>query len=395
MENVVYLTCADERAAPWDVTPEETGLRLTRSDGEEAWFHYFWLRENCHCPKCTHPEAWERIVDLLKIPHDIKPESIKSSEDGLRLTWPTHDAPCDGTFYSWSWLDEHRTENKARLARKKKRTSWRAGAFTIDDVSVDFDDILNSDAGLQAFLEYIDDVGVAFSRNTPNTHEAVIALASHIAHIEESHFGRDYEVVSKPNPENLAYTSHALYPHNDLPSRKYLPGVQFLHCRQNDATGGESILVDSIAVASRLRDENKEFFEFLSTKKVTFSSIDESWHIVNRSTVIEVDEDGEIVGTRIHPALIGPVDVEPDDMDLFYRAHRAVIELCTSPDMQLSFRLQDGDCQVFDNYRILHARAAFDPNSGGRHLHGLYVTRDDLQSRLEVLRRGGASFRRT
>ena len=35
-------------------------------------------------------------------------------------------------------------------------------------------------------------------------------------------------------------------------------------------------------------------------------------HIVNHGSVIEVDEDGDIVGTRLHPALLGPVDIEPE-----------------------------------------------------------------------------------
>jgi gamma-butyrobetaine dioxygenase len=39
----------------------------------------------------------------------------------------------------------------------------------------------------------------------------------------------------------------------------------------------------------------------------------------------------------------------------------------------------------FDNYRILHGRAEFDPGSGPRHLQGCYVDRDDFLSRLHAL----------
>jgi gamma-butyrobetaine dioxygenase len=39
----------------------------------------------------------------------------------------------------------------------------------------------------------------------------------------------------------------------------------------------------------------------------------------------------------------------------------------------------------FDNYRVLHGRSEFDPNSGPRHLQGCYLDRDDVLSRLRTL----------
>src|SRR5207244_3930960 len=45
-----------------------------------------------------------------------------------------------------------------------------------------------------------------------------------------------------------------------------------------------------------------------------------------------------------------------------------------------------GDCLIFDNTRLLHARTAF-AESGERHLQGCYADLDGLSSTLEVLRR--------
>ena len=376
-------------------TPSGLGQEILWKDGTRSWFHNFWLRENCNCRKCTHPQAWERTLNFLSVPHDISPETLRADDAGLHMTWPRHDADCDNTFYSWDWLWENRTDTPARLSRKKTRTSWRARDLDINNHAIDYDMVMGSDAGLREFLEHIDDVGVAMIRNVPDTHEALLDLAAHIAFIEESHFGRCFEVESKPDPENLAYTSHSLPLHNDLPSRSQLPGVQFLHCRTNDAAGGESIMVDSLSVAARMKSEHPDYYAFLTRTPVKFTSIDEDWHIINRAPVIALDEDGDVIGTRMHPALLGPVDVPPEDMDMFYRAHRKMMEMCADPEMQLVFRLSAGDCQVFDNYRIMHARKSFDPNTGRRHLHGCYITSDDMRSRLDVLRRQGADFRQT
>ena len=77
---------------------------------------------------------------------------------------------------------------------------------------------MNSDENLLQLLEHIDDTGVAIVTGVPVENLAVVGLAERVACLEESHFGRYFDVESKPNPENLAYTPQALYPHNDLPA---------------------------------------------------------------------------------------------------------------------------------------------------------------------------------
>ncbi|EMV9186483.1 TauD/TfdA family dioxygenase, partial [Escherichia coli] len=49
--------------------------------------------------------------------------------------------------------------------------------------------------------------------------------------------------------------------------------------------------------------------------------------------------------------------------------------------------LRAGQMWCFDNRRTLHARTAFDPASGERHLQGCYIDRDELLSRILVLQR--------
>lgn len=79
--------------------------------------------------------------------------------------------------------------------------------------------------------------------------EAGIDVARRIGFLRETNFGTTFEVISKPNPNNLAYTSHALPLHTDLANQELPPGFQFLHCLANEAEGGGSTFV----TASRLR----------------------------------------------------------------------------------------------------------------------------------------------
>lgn len=48
-------------------------------------------------------------------------------------------------------------------------------------------------------------------------------------------------------------------------------------------------------------------------------------------------------------------------------------------------KLEEGDCVIFDNRRVVHARRAFDAQAGERWLKGAYVDDDVFFSRLRVL----------
>lgn len=373
---------------------EGRGIRIRWPDGHEAWFHNRWLRENCSCQHCTHPDAWERTIDLLAIPLDLTPDRVLTDDAGLRVEWPAHDAPCDGTRLTWAWLDDNRTERAARLARAPRRTRWRGRDLTYADHILHHDPVTSTSGGLLELLEQVLRDGFAIVDGVPTEPLSVLDFVDHITFVEESHFDRHFEVRSKPNPVNLAYTSGVLPPHNDLASRRHLPGVQFLHCLVNDVDGGQSVLVDALTVAETMRNENPDWFDLLVGTPVRYSSVGDTWSIVNRRPVIETDADGEVVGTRLHPALLGPVDVEPDEIDEWYRAHDELLRIALRPELQFTFRLEAGQCQIFDNRRILHSRRSFDPSSGERLFQGCYVTLDDFTSRMHTLRRAGADFRR-
>jgi trimethyllysine dioxygenase len=58
--------------------------------------------------------------------------------------------------------------------------------------------------------------------------------------------------------------------------------------------------------------------------------------------------------------------------------------LINDPRYEISMRLVPGTVLLFDNWRTLHGRHAF---QGHRHMCGAYLNMEDFQSRLRVLRR--------
>ena len=49
--------------------------------------------------------------------------------------------------------------------------------------------------------------------------------------------------------------------------------------------------------------------------------------------------------------------------------------------------MSPGDLIIFDNYRTLHGRTAFNTNEGKRHLKGCYIDYDSTEGRLRHLER--------
>ena len=105
-----------------------------------------------------------------------------------------------------------------------------------------------------------------------------------------------------------------------------------------------------------------------------------------RWEAIQLSANGRIRGVRFNNRSAGPLQLPYAEVTAFYAAYRKWAELLARPERQLNLRLAPGDCLIFDNTRILHARTAFSV-TGGRHLQGCYADLDGLASTLAVLRR--------
>lgn len=365
----------------------DRAVMLEWDDGTSSEFLYIWLRDNCACPDCKHPDAWERLLDSVELNLELRPAHVEFG-DTLKITWD------DGHLTSMSadWLRNNRYGRRGRDARREKPILWTAEIADVPP-TISLGEIDSGDNGLRRWLTLVRDHGFAIVTGVPTRVGAVVELAERIAHIQETHFGREFQVVSKPDPENLAYTAVKLSSHTDVVNRHNLPGLQFLHCIEFEAEGGESILIDGFEAARRLRDEHPEMHDLLANADVPYVYVDDDHDVRNHQRVITLDGDGNHSEVRFHIGLLGAVDLDPYKIEPFYRAWQTFGRILRDPDLEYVFKMEPGDCQVFDNRRVLHARAEFDPGSGPRHLQGTYVERDDFMSRLRVLERVDNQFR--
>ncbi|MFE2416065.1 TauD/TfdA family dioxygenase [Streptomyces hokutonensis] len=345
-----------------------------------------WLRDNCPCPRCRDPRNGQKLFQITELPPDLALDAVRRTDDGVEVDW----AP-DGhrSTYSARWLTanapgagggpgDRRSENG--------KTLWTAAELNGRLPEASWTEYLSDPVVKARVLESVLGLGFALLREVPCREGQVFEVAETFGYVRETNYGRLFDVRVEPDPNNLAFTGARITPHTDNPYRDPVPTLQLLHCLTNGAAGGDSGLVDGFKAAALLRAEDPEAFALLTRTQVPFRFGDAHTELAADRPLIDVDGLGRIREVRFNNRSIGTLLLPADELDSFYRAYRTFAEITLRPELQLEFRLLPGDCLIFDNVRLLHARTAFE-ESGARHLQGAYADLDALTGTLAVLRR--------
>ena len=225
---------------------------------------------------------------------------------------------------------------------------------------------------LISFYKY----GFVIFKNVPTKDNFLINFANSIGSVRRTNFGEFFNVKSKPNPNDLAYTSLPLSPHTDNPYRNPVPCIQILHCIENNVQGGLSTLVDGFTVTEKLKKDFPKYYKILSEVKVRFQFVDQNVVLEDWAEMIRVDENGEFKQVRFSPRLDFVPLLDLDKLELYYNARKKISELYNSDKYRIQFKLSPGDLLMMDNYRLLHGRTAYDSNEGDRFLQGCYIDYD-------------------
>ena len=357
-------------------------IHIKWSDNSDNSYPFLWLREND--PAGFHKDTNERMTDLTSIPLDISLTKAFIKDDVLILNWSDSE---NSTRYNLDWLYHHKPGKRASDPAAIKKRCWRGGMGRDKLPTAKAKDLLQDDDALATWLENTQSFGLSLVSGLEARHDAGMEVAKRIGFLRETNFGTTFQVQSKPNPNNLAYTAVALPPHTDLPNQELPPGFQFLHCLANEAEGGGSTFADGLAIATDLRANDIEAFNMLSSVSIPFRFYDENTDIRSRKHVITLNLDGEISEICFNAHIADFLDIDPKLMKSYYRAYGKFMKMTRSNAYLISLRLAVGEMVVFDNRRILHGRDAFNPETGFRHLHGCYVDRGEFESRLRVLKR--------
>ena len=359
------------------VEPRDRALTVRWSDASTTDFPYLFLRDND--PSGFHPQTQERVFDLLSVPETLKPRKVAIEDKALVIDWEA-DAP-HRTVLDASWLADHRPGRRAPDPADIEAVSW-GSEFLEHLPRHSTDDLLTSGSAMRDWLIALRRDGLSVLTGLADSEEAGIDFGKTIGFLRRTNFGETFRVETKPDPNNLAYTSHALPLHTDLPNQEMPPGFQFLHCVRNEATGGGSVFLDSFRIAERLRDTDPRAFTLLSTMPIPFRFQDRDFDIRADRPLIGLDERGRLFDVRYSAHLMDTFHMDGAVMVDYYQAYRKFMAATRDPADTMAFKLDAGEMVVFDNRRVLHGRQTFDPATGHRLLRGFYIDRGEIDSRI-------------
>ena len=347
--------------------------------GAKKEIHPFWLRERVNSENFLDQKTQQRLFDptMLKNSSDISKVNI--SDKFLEVSFK------DGAYAKLvieNILKEFEKDNELYFINK---ISWKSD-FQNNNIYKFNKNFFEEKIMYESLLDFYK-YGFVIFENVPIQDNFIVNFANSIGSIRRTNFGEFFNVKSKPNPNDLAYTSLPLAPHTDNPYRKPVPCIQLLHCIENEVDGGLSTLVDGLAVTEELKKEHPSFFQILTEIKVRFQFVDDNVVLEDWAEMIQLDENKRLKQVRFSPRLDFVPLMDKEKLELYYAARNKISEMYNSEKFRIEFKLKPGDLLMMDNYRLLHGRTEYNANEGNRFLQGCYIDYDSTEGKLKHLKR--------
>ena len=350
-----------------------------KNNGSKKEIHPFWLRERVNGKDFIDKGSQQRLFDPTELKENIKIKNVSLSERYLKVAF---DDGVETKLTVQSILNEFSNVNDIELIEK---IEWDSSLNNLNNFEFSnniFEEKMMYEA-LISFYKY----GFVIFKKVPTENNFIVKFANSIGSIRRTNFGEFFNVKSKPNPNDLAYTSLPLAPHTDNPYRNPVPCIQLLHCIENEVSGGYSTLVDGYTVTGKLKKDYPNYFKILTEIKVKYQFIDQDVVLEDWSEMIKIDENKNFKQVRFSPRLDFVPLIDKEKLDLYYAARNKISELYNSDKYRLEFKLVPGDLLMMDNYRLLHGRTSYDTNEGNRFLQGCYIDYDSTEGKLKHLKR--------
>jgi gamma-butyrobetaine dioxygenase len=365
--------------APPEVECAARGLNIKFADGSSGYLNYHWLRDNC--PSSFDSQTRERVFDIFGLAEAPEPQDVRIDGESLEISWRGENHV---SRYAIDWLAPYAAGTRRPDPADLPRKPWYSNHYL--QIARYSQPALLADKALVAhWLKSLIVEGVAIVTDMPDTDAGLTELVRRMGHVRPTFFGEYFDVKTHIAPTNLAYTAKALELHTDTPAEDVAPGIQFLHCRANSVEGGDSLFLDGMAAANDLREENPEDFRLLAETEIPYYCEHDTYDVRSRQRVIELDAHGQVNGVTISQHMADVFDLPQESLDRYYPAFRRFGRLLQSPKYLMRFRLNAGECIVFDNHRIVHGRSAYSATSGDRYLRGCYADRGEMRSTYRAL----------
>lgn len=424
-----------ERSHP-DVDLRDLELPI---DGNRYVFNLTWLRDSCHCSKCTHQYTRQRLFTQKDFKRDqftiTRLEIVKEWQDE-DSRWPGSEN--SGSYLKTRWMDGHESlyplewlRNIHNLYANKR---YLTGLESTQELRLPKDDLYSAEdrSGLrpspwfvakiveglepvkfadltdnyvfkedakfinankitemstkryQAMLSLTNQLvlyGLAKIVDVPLERNQVLSVTRSLAYDRPTGYGRVFDVTIEPSEEiNLAYSSLEFDLHSDLTYRETSPGVQLLHCIRSSTSGGLSYFSDAFYAAQILKEEDPHLFQVLTHFPATFIIRDpyRNMNFRKHKPIITVDHEGELEDVYYSPFMLPPVG-NVEDIKLFYLAMDRFTKLLQFGENKFVTKMEPGELFIFHNRRVLHGRSSYNSTDSQRFLQGCYMDWDEIK----------------
>lgn len=356
------------------------GITLSNGADKSISLHPLWIRERIITLDCFDPISHQRIYETATFPSDLSINEASLTDNNLGVSFSDgYKSQLDLTLIKreLGWTHDNESpplpQSWTTSLNTRPETDWN-----------ELDNPKKLKDMLEGFLRY----GFCIMQNTPTERNTLLNLAGRFGYVRDTHWGKIFNVETKPNATDIAYTDRALPSHTDNPYREPIPGIQFLHCLKNKVSGGLSTLVDGIAITERLAEEAPEQAALLEKINIRYRYEGPAAILENWGPMIERDHRGIVYRIRLNTKLDYVPALDIKTLDIFYAARRRIHELSNDKEFQIRFPFKEGTLLMMDNYRLLHGRTAFNGKQGHRHLQGCYTDHDGATSLYRMLANG-------
>ena len=349
------------------------------SKGLKKEIHPFWLRERVNGEKFVDKSTQQRLFDPSQLQENIQIKNLSLCNDFLEVNFN------DGASTKIAVIDIFKEFSNINEIKQIKKIKWDS-SFNEQNTFEFYENLFETNEMYKALINFYQ-YGFVIFKNVPTRDNFIVKFANSIGSVRRTNFGEFFNVQSKLNPNDLAYTSLNLAPHTDNPYRNPVPCIQILQCIENEVSGGLSTLVDGYTVSEKLKQEFTDYYKILTEVKIRFQFIDQTIVLEDWAEMIQLDESGNFKQVRFSPRLDFVPLIDKEKLELFYSARKKLSELYNSENYKIEFKLLPGDLLMMDNYRLLHGRTKYDASEGNRFLQGCYIDYDSTEGRLKHLKR--------